>query len=196
MVVYVVVCHIPVRLLRHFADAPQRRGGQISHFLLALAKTPYEIGGPKPTEFVTFTKVGTGYNMAELNELWGKLRDHWKPVCVADCAVLCGSALTASGSCRNPDSNNLPWFLGGWKAAKRDDKPGLSVGSCCLLALLMHRCSQMWSSMTQKTRQSCACTARNSCPQPSLLQSTRFGFRVWTKCELTRCDELRRMLVR
>lgn len=86
MVVYVVVCHIPVRLLRHFADAPQRRGGQISHFLLALAKTPYEIGGPKPTEFVTFTKVGTGYNMAELNELWGKLRDHWKPVCVADCA--------------------------------------------------------------------------------------------------------------
>ncbi|XP_029633322.1 DNA ligase 4 isoform X1 [Octopus sinensis] len=52
------------------------RSGLMSHFLLALAKSPKD--GEKPNIFHSFCKVGSGYTKNELTELNEKLYKHWK----------------------------------------------------------------------------------------------------------------------
>eukprot|EP00111_Clytia_hemisphaerica_P007155 TCONS_00020786-protein len=55
----------------------KRRGGMISHFLLGVAVTP-DTPGERPTKFMTFGKVGSGYSDKELKSICDQLNPHWK----------------------------------------------------------------------------------------------------------------------
>lgn len=54
-----------------------RRTG-ISHFLLAVAEAP-DGQDERPTKFLSFCKVGSGYTYKELHEMAEKLKPHLKP---------------------------------------------------------------------------------------------------------------------
>ena len=55
------------------------RGGDISHFLLAVVEKVNLQANEQPRRFYTFCKVGSGYTIPELNELRDRLRDKWRP---------------------------------------------------------------------------------------------------------------------
>ena len=61
----------------------KRRVGDISHFLLGCKgnndNDNDDDNDKLPTEFYTFCKVGSGYNIEELKQLQNELRPHWKP---------------------------------------------------------------------------------------------------------------------
>ncbi|XP_055337355.1 DNA ligase 4-like [Paramacrobiotus metropolitanus] len=54
-----------------------RRSAGPSHFLLAVAQDP-ETPGEKPTKFLSFSKVGSGYTYKELDEMGARLNPHFK----------------------------------------------------------------------------------------------------------------------
>lgn len=53
-----------------------RRGGMMSHFLVAVAKAPKP--GEKPSVFHKLCSIGSGYTVKELYNLGLKLAKHWK----------------------------------------------------------------------------------------------------------------------
>lgn len=65
----------------------KRRVGNISHFLLGCKKSSSSSSDNNhnnndqdyPTEFYTFCKVGSGYNITQLKQLQDELGSHWKP---------------------------------------------------------------------------------------------------------------------
>ena len=60
----------------------RRGGGLLSHFLCAVAEPPPLDAPPgtKPTRFLTFTKLGSGYTMEKLREKNRQLRPHMRKV--------------------------------------------------------------------------------------------------------------------
>ena len=56
-----------------------RRGGDISHFLLAVVDRTNLRPDELPRRWYTFCKVGSGYTIPELTELRERLRDKWRP---------------------------------------------------------------------------------------------------------------------
>ncbi|KAL1006226.1 hypothetical protein UPYG_G00069490 [Umbra pygmaea] len=68
-----------------------RRGGMMSHFLVAVAEAP--MSGGKPSVFHTFCRIGSGYTMKELYDLGLKLAKHWKVYRKNDppTSILCGT---------------------------------------------------------------------------------------------------------
>ncbi|XP_029524577.1 DNA ligase 4 [Oncorhynchus nerka] len=68
-----------------------RRGGMMSHFLVAVAEAPKP--GEKPSVFHTLCRIGSGYTMKELYDLGLKLAKHWKVYRKNDppSSILCGT---------------------------------------------------------------------------------------------------------
>lgn len=68
-----------------------RRGGMMSHFLVAVAEAPKP--GEKPSVFHTLCRIGSGYTMKELYDLGLKLAKHWKVYRKNDppASILCGT---------------------------------------------------------------------------------------------------------
>ncbi|KAJ8004322.1 hypothetical protein DPEC_G00157920 [Dallia pectoralis] len=68
-----------------------RRGGMMSHFLVAVAETPKP--GEKPSVFHSFGRIGSGYTMKELYDLGLKLAKYWKVYRKNDppASILCGT---------------------------------------------------------------------------------------------------------
>ncbi|KAK6325095.1 hypothetical protein J4Q44_G00044370 [Coregonus suidteri] len=67
-----------------------RRGGMMSHFLVAVAEAPRP--GEKPSVFHTLCRIGSGYTMKELYDLGLKLAKYWKVYRRNDppASILCG----------------------------------------------------------------------------------------------------------
>ena len=65
-----------------FLPSEGRRGGILSHFLCAVAEPPPPDApeGTKPTRFLTFTKLGSGYSLKELKEKNDRLKPHLRKV--------------------------------------------------------------------------------------------------------------------
>ncbi|KAE8910761.1 hypothetical protein PF005_g13072 [Phytophthora fragariae] len=96
-----------------FYGVGRRRSGNVSVFLLGvLAHSLDEDGAAKATEpgaacpiVYTFAKVGTGYNLDELEQMRQELEPYWQPW----------------------NDDNIPPHLNGWKPQKSDLRPDVWI---------------------------------------------------------------------
>lgn len=104
---------LDVIILGGFYGTGRRRSGDVSVFLLgvlsrsldeASAQAAMKPGAPCPT-FYTFVKVGTGYNLEELDAMRKELEPHWQLW----------------------DDNNIPAHFNGWKPQKSDLRPDMWI---------------------------------------------------------------------
>lgn len=105
--------NLDVVIVGGFYGTGRRRSGDVSVFLLgvlsrsldeAAADEAMQPGAPCPVVY-TFAKVGTGYNLNELEDLRRELEPHWQPW----------------------DNDNIPAHLNGWKPQKSDLKPDVWI---------------------------------------------------------------------
>ncbi|CAI5700336.1 unnamed protein product [Peronospora effusa] len=96
-----------------FYGTGRRRSGNVSVFLLGVlarsldereAAEAMKPGAPCP-EVYTFAKVGTGYNLDELDQMRQELEPYWQPW----------------------DDDNIPSHLNGWKPQKSDLRPDVWI---------------------------------------------------------------------
>lgn len=105
--------NLDVLIVGGFYGTGRRRSGNVSVFLLGvLARSLDDASAAEATApgalcpiVYTFAKVGTGYNLEELDALRRELEPHWQPW----------------------DSNNVPAHLNGWKPQKSDLKPDVWI---------------------------------------------------------------------
>ncbi|CEG43549.1 atp-dependent dna ligase iv [Plasmopara halstedii] len=96
-----------------FYGTGRRRSGNVSVFLLGvLARSLDEKGAAEVMKsgavcpgVYTFAKVGTGYNLEELEQMRQELAPYWQPW----------------------DDNNIPQHLNGWKPQKSDLRPDVWI---------------------------------------------------------------------
>uniref|UniRef100_K3WBD5 DNA ligase n=1 Tax=Globisporangium ultimum (strain ATCC 200006 / CBS 805.95 / DAOM BR144) TaxID=431595 RepID=K3WBD5_GLOUD len=105
--------NLDVLIIGGFYGTGRRRSGDVSVFLLgvlsrsldeAAAEEAVKLGEPCPVVY-TFAKVGTGYNLEELEDLRRDLEPHWQLW----------------------DNDNIPAHLNGWKPQKSDLKPDVWI---------------------------------------------------------------------
>ncbi|CAH0491228.1 unnamed protein product [Peronospora farinosa] len=96
-----------------FYGTGRRRSGNVSVFLLGVlarsldereAAEAMKLGAPCPGVY-TFAKVGTGYNLDELDQMRQELEPYWQPW----------------------DDDNIPSHLNGWKPQKSDLRPDVWI---------------------------------------------------------------------
>lgn len=104
---------LDVIILGGFYGTGRRRSGDVSVFLLGAlsrsldegsAQAAMNPGAPCPA-FYTFVKVGTGYNLEELDAMRKELEPHWQLW----------------------DDNNIPAHFNGWKPQKTDLRPDVWI---------------------------------------------------------------------
>ncbi|GMF22283.1 unnamed protein product [Phytophthora lilii] len=104
---------LDVIIVGGFYGTGRRRSGNVSVFLLGVlahsldedkAAKAMEPGAPCPTVY-TFAKVGTGYNLEELEQMRQELEPYWQPW----------------------DDDNVPPHLNGWKPQKSDLRPDVWI---------------------------------------------------------------------
>lgn len=104
---------LDVLIIGGFYGTGRRRSGNVSTFLLGvLAHSLDEHGaaeavkpGATCPKVYSFAKVGTGYNLEELDQMRQELDPYWKPW----------------------DDDNIPDHLNGWKPQKNDLKPDVWI---------------------------------------------------------------------
>jgi DNA ligase-4 len=105
--------NLDVIILGGFYGTGRRRSGDVSVFMLGVvsrsideksAEEAMKPGAPCPV-FYTFAKVGTGYNLDELEQMRRELEPHWQVW----------------------DSDNIPPHLNGWKPLRNDVKPDVWI---------------------------------------------------------------------
>ncbi|RLN87661.1 hypothetical protein BBJ28_00001135 [Nothophytophthora sp. Chile5] len=105
--------NLDVLIIGGFYGTGRRRSGNVSVFLLGVlaqsldehsAAEAMKPGAPCPIVY-TFAKVGTGYNLGELEQMRQELEPHWQPW----------------------DSDNVPPHLNNWKPQKSDLKPDVWI---------------------------------------------------------------------
>ncbi|KAF1322347.1 DNA ligase, partial [Globisporangium splendens] len=105
--------NLDVLIIGGFYGTGRRRSGDVSVFLVgvlsrsldeAAAEEAMKPGAPCPVVY-TFAKVGTGYNLEELEDLRRDLEPHWQLW----------------------DNDNIPAHLNGWKPQKSDLKPDVWI---------------------------------------------------------------------
>ncbi|XP_059469628.1 DNA ligase 4 [Neocloeon triangulifer] len=69
--------HLDVIVLGGYFGEGRLRGGLVSQFLLGVAKPPAVPGGV-PSEFYSFSRVGSGYSKGELMDTLERLKDLWQ----------------------------------------------------------------------------------------------------------------------
>jgi DNA ligase-4 len=99
--------NLDVLIVGSYYGEGMRRSGDISHFLLAVAKDFDRSKQEQPDDFLVFGKVGSGYSIPELAALRNRLKD---------------SAVKWPESTSSAEYKKMPSFLREWKF-ERQDRP-------------------------------------------------------------------------
>ncbi|TMW55054.1 hypothetical protein Poli38472_013816 [Pythium oligandrum] len=105
--------NLDVLIIGGFYGTGRRRSGNVSVFLLGvLARSLDDNAAEEATKpgasvpmIYTFAKVGTGYNLEELEQMRRDLEPHWRPW----------------------DNDNIPAHFNGWRPQKSDLKPDVWI---------------------------------------------------------------------